>query len=484
MHYTITPEPAKGILHIELTVKNIDTPTLELQMPASRPGRYQLANFAKNLLHLESFGQKCNSLAFEKITKDRWRVHLNGASEVKVRYGYYARQMDAGGSWVDESQVYINFINCLLYAEGYLEEACEVVLKLPSDYQIACGLPQPEPHVLRAVNYYRLIDSPLFSSASLRHQFYQVSHSTFHIWIQGQAALDWEKVVNDFRNFTQVQINMMGGFPDPEYHFLLQALPFQHYHGVEHWNSTVITLGPTEKIPAELYPELIGLASHELFHVWNVIRIRPAELLPYDFTRENYFPTGYVAEGLTTYYGDLFLARSGFFTPEQFLAELTRTFNRHFMLSNTAALSLTQSSFDLWLDGYTSGVPGRKVSIYHKGALAALILDMEIRKETRNQRSLDNIVQLLWERFGKRGIGYSHEDYVQLAEEVAGKSLQNYFDECITGIVPMQERLAEALAYIGCRLEAAPLPENPGNIAIRIVLGEENENFRKWLGMV
>jgi predicted metalloprotease with PDZ domain len=138
-----------------------------------------------------------------------------------------------------------------------------------------------------------------------------------------------------------------------------------------------MTLGPGRKIGAELYPELVGLASHELFHVWNVIRIRPAELLPYDFSRENYFPTGYVAEGLTTYYGDLLLARSGFFSPTEYLAELNGTLNRHFTSSNGAALSLTESSLDLWLDGYVAGVPGRKVSIYHKGTLTALILDLE-----------------------------------------------------------------------------------------------------------
>ncbi len=481
MHYTITPEPIKGILHIELAISHIDSPTLELQLPAWRPGRYELANFAKNLLHLNVSEKNGNSLAWEKITKDRWRVRLNGASDIKVRYRYYARQMDAGGSWVDENQVYINFINCLMYAEGYLEEPCEVVLNLPENYQLACGLPQPHRHTLSAVNYYRLVDSPLFASATLEHLSYQVADSTFHIWIQGEVTLAREKLVNDFRSFTQAQVNMLGGFPDPEYHFLLQALPFQHYHGVEHWNSTVMTLGPTEKIPNELHPELIGLASHELFHVWNVIRIRPTELLPYDFTRENYFPTGYVAEGLTTYYGDLFLARSGFFTPEQFLAELTRTFNRHFTLGNTAALSLTQSSFDLWLDGYTAGVPGRKVSIYHKGALAALILDLEIRKETNNRKSLDNVVQLLWERFGKRGIGYSHEDYVQLAEEVAEKPLQDYFDECITGTAPLHQRLAAALSWIGCDLETGPVPENPGNLNIRIVQREVNEHFRKWI---
>jgi predicted metalloprotease with PDZ domain len=152
-----------------------------------------------------------------------------------------------------------------------------------------------------------------------------------------------------------------------------------------------------------------------------VIRIRPAELLPYDFSRENYFPTGYVAEGLTTYYGDLLLARSGFFSPTEYLAELNGTLNRHFTSSNGAALSLTESSLDLWLDGYVAGVPGRKVSIYHKGTLTALILDLEIRQLTNDARSLDDVMLGLWEQYGQKNMGYSHADYVALVEEVAGR---------------------------------------------------------------
>ncbi len=482
MQYTITPERAKHLLHIELTVHPTDASTLELQLPAWRPGRYELANYAKNLLQLDVTSPENRPLAVQKLTKDRWLVHLEGAEGVKVCYTYYAHQMDAGNSWVDPHCVYINFINCLLYAEGHLEEPCQVRLHLPDAYQIACGLPRPEPHLLEAESYYRLVDSPMIASASVQHQSYEVEGHRFHVWVQGAVHFSWERLLHDFRGFTEAQMRLMGGFPWPEYHFLLHALPDKHYHGVEHWNSTVMTLGPAEEIATSLYAELVGLASHELFHVWNVIRIRPAELLPYDFSRENYFPTGYVAEGLTTYYGDLFLARSGFFNPTQFLAELNRTLNRHFMNSNAAALSLTQSSFDLWLDGYVAGVPGRKVSIYHKGCLTALILDLEIRQLTGDEKSLDHLVQLLWERHGQKGIGYYHADYVAIAEEVAGRSMTSYFTDCITGTVPLQERLAAALRHVGCGLEIVQLPDGSRNVQVVIKLQEETARLRNWLG--
>jgi predicted metalloprotease with PDZ domain len=483
MQYHITPEPAKHLLHIELTIDVPDTATLELQLPAWRPGRYELANYAKNVLRLDAFSDANQLLAVRKLSKDRWLVHPEGAAAVKVRYSYYAHQMDAGNSWVDASCVYINFINCLLYAEDRLEEPCTVHLQLPPNYQVACGMPQPKPGQLAAESYYRLVDSPMIASPDLHHQTYEVDGHRFHVWVQGAVHFDWEQLLNDFRGFTQTQMQLMGGFPCPEYHFLLHALPDKHYHGVEHWNSTVMTLGPAEKIAAELYPELVGLASHELFHVWNVIRIRPAELLPYNFSRENYFPTGYVAEGLTTYYGDLFLARSGFFSTAAYLAELNGTLNRHFNTSNGAALSLTESSLDLWLDGYVAGVPGRKVSIYHKGALTALILDLEIRRLTHDARSLDDVVRGLWQRYGQKNIGYSHDDYVALVEEVAGRPLHDYFATCITGTAPLHQRLAAALRHVGCTLEVTPQPGDAVNVQVVIKMETETASLRKWLGI-
>jgi predicted metalloprotease with PDZ domain len=326
----------------------------------------------------------------------------------------------------------------------------------------------------------------MIASASLQHYTYKVQSTTFHIWVQGDCMLDWEQVTTDFRKFTEVQMEMMQGFPCSDYYFLFHWLPFQHYHGVEHQNSTVITLGPASQAEA-LYADMLGISSHELFHTWNVIRIRPAELLPYDFTKENYFPTGFVAEGITTYYGDLFLVRAGVFSVEAYLKELSQTLNKHFKLGNRSSLSLIDSSFDLWLDGYTMGAPGRKVSIYNKGALAALILDLEIRRLTKNARSLDDVIRELWKQFGDMQSGYTLQDYQQIVEAVAGQNYQAYFDECIYGTTPLQDRASRALGYVGCELailQTLPDSENI-EIAIRIkenITAAEKESLKKWLG--
>ncbi len=474
---------AAHILQITLEATQIDTPSVDLQLPVWRPGRYELANYAKNMFTVRCFTSDGLLLDVEKVNRHRWRVHMNGHTTLVVQYEYYAYQMDAGNSWLDANLVYINFINCLFYLEGRIDDPCELNLKLPKEYKIACGLPQIQELVFTASDFYQLVDSPLIASATLQQHTYTVGDVPFHLWVQGEAGvLDWEKVLFDFQRFTEVQMQMMGDFPQTDYHFLLILLPEQHYHGVEHRNSTVMTLGPASQIADELYPELMGLASHELFHAWNICAIRPQELLPYDFTRENYFTTGYVAEGVTTYYGDLFLARSGFFDSERYYSELTRTLNRHFINSNAAQLSLLESSFDLWIDGYTAGTPNRKVSIYHKGALVALILDMEIRKATSNAKSLDDVMRGMWQRFGKTGIGYTHNDYIALAEEVSGVSLQDYVTDCLTGTVALQSRLDKALQYINSHLRVYSIAEKSGCVQIEFIALGESLPRDKWLG--
>jgi predicted metalloprotease with PDZ domain len=426
---------------------------LHLQLPAWRPGRYELQNFAQKIQHFRIQDQDHNPVPFKKITKDRWEVQLSGTKELTVSYNFYARQMDAGGSWIDENQLYLNPINCLLAIVGREQEAAELILAIPENWQIACGLPQKESNILSAENYEQLVDSPLIASPNLKLASYEVNGIPFYIWIQGDCQPDWGRIVSDFTAFTQEQLTLFGDFPVKDYHFLNQILPYKHYHGVEHSNSTVITLGPAELLMGKsLYKDFVGVSSHELFHTWNIKKIRPVEMMPYDYSQENYFRTGYVAEGLTTYYGDYLLARAGVYSAEEYFEELNGVLSKHFVDYGHQHYSVADSSFDLWLDGYKTSVPDRKVSIYHKGALAAIILDLEIRRSTNNIKSLDTVMQRLWEEYGKQGIGYSEADYQRLVQEAGLTASEKYFADVIYGTAPLPPYLDKALGYVGCTL--------------------------------
>jgi predicted metalloprotease with PDZ domain len=451
--------PLSSFIQIKTLVPVAEAATIQLQLPAWRPGRYELQHFAQKVQSFRVLDENQQPLPFRKITKDRWEVSTRGARELTILYNFFARQMDAGGSWVDETQLYLNPINCLLAVAGREHLACTLYLDLPEGWQIAGGLELTPNKTLKAENYDQLVDSPLICSASLQQHLYEERGVPFRIWIQGNCQPDWSRIGRDFQAFTREQIDLFGGFPVKEYHFLNQILPYAHYHGVEHGNSTVITLGPGELLmSAALYKEFLGISSHELFHTWNIKKIRPAEMTPYDYTRENYFRTGYVAEGVTTYYGDYMLARAGVFTAEQYFTELNGLLTKYFSDYGHENYSVADSSFDLWLDGYKAAIPHRKVSIYHKGALAALILDLEIRRASHNRQSLDAVMVRLWQEFGQTQKGYTEADYARLAEEAAQTSLDTYFEQVIFGRAPLQPYLAQALHYVGCTLVTQPSP--------------------------
>jgi predicted metalloprotease with PDZ domain len=198
--------------------------------------------------------------------------------------------------------------------------------------------------------------------------------------------------------------------------------------------------------------------------------------MPYDLTKENYFPTGFVAEGVTTYLGDWFLKKSGVFDLTQYLKEWETILRRHLEKDDQAALSLVESSFDLWLDGYAQAIPQRRVSIYQKGALAAFILDMKIRFKTNHQYSIHTLMRILWEKFGKSSQGYTLADYRQVAEEVYGASLADFFGTWIEGTTPMRDELTYWLRELGLEL----VQDGEGKFALQ-VHNPDNIHLKLWL---
>ncbi len=451
IHYYISKVSTQPqTLHIKMTLDIGKEGKILLQLPAWRPGRYELTDYAANITNVS--GIDCIP---EKETRNTWKLTELNNNTVAIEYDYYAARMDAGNSWVDDEQVYINFINLLLYRPDFEDQACIVHLDLPTDYNIQCSLGNSGGEIT-APNFQTLVDSPVFASNSLKTTSYMVGDTTFEFVIHGDYQPS-EQVINDFVAFTEVQTAMFGGFPANNFKFMIQALPYRHYHGVEHKNSTVITIGPaTELNDRKLYKELLGVSSHELFHCWNVTRIRPAELLPYDFSKECYYQTGFITEGITTYYGDLMLIRANAFSEEEYLFEISRSLQRHLENPGRHKSSLTESSIDLWLDGYKNQPPYRGVSIYTKGMLTALILDLKIMIESTGTMSLDNVMQDMWEEFGDQSRGYTISDYKRiLYKYLEGPTIEEYLSKYIFGKEPIENELNDLLSMVGFEISAA-----------------------------
>jgi predicted metalloprotease with PDZ domain len=426
-----------------------------IHLPSWRPGRYELGNFAKNIKNFKVFNDQNKAVNFQKINKDSWEISSNETKYIKIEYQYYANELNAGASYFDEQQLYVNPVNCFLYAEGKELFPISLELNIPENYTIASSLVQ-ENNFLLAANFDELADSPFICSENLEKQTYSVSDTNFHIWFNNQLNIPWDRVIDDFRNFTKKQIEDFGEFPVSEYHFLIQSLPYLAYHGVEHLKSTVITLGPSYDLFENRYEELLGVCSHELYHVWNVKSIRPKELLPYNFKKENYSELGYIYEGITTYLGDLYLLKSGVFSLETYLRELSKQFQKHFDNPGRFAYSVAQSSYDTWLDGYVPGVPGRKVSIYTEGCLLAFVMDAKIRKATNNKRGIEEVMKRLYYNFAQNNKGYTEKDFIDQLKNICGYSFQDFFNDYVHGTTPYETILLEALDLIGLELIQTP----------------------------
>jgi predicted metalloprotease with PDZ domain len=272
----------------------------------------------------------------------------------------------------------------------------------------------------------------------------------FYLHFNGECRPNIEQFKNDFSAFTKKQIDFWGDFPYNEYHFLFQVLPFKFYHGVEHKKSTVIAIGPGYAINEGLtYEDVLGVSCHELFHTWNIKTICPKEMLPYNYTKENYASTGYVYEGFTTYYGDKLLLSSSVFTFQQYIQTLQERLLKHFHNFGRYNLSVAASSWETWLDGYLPGAPYRKTNIYDEGSLIAFILDVSILKATKNNKSLRDLCLLLYHRFGKTQIGYTENDILNLVNEVSGIDMSEFLKKYVYSPNDFEEPLIEAFNYLG-----------------------------------
>lgn len=462
MRYIISYEaPHRHYVDIEFIIDKVNSEEITVQLPAWRPGRYELGNFAKNIQKWNAFDGKGNALAHQKVTKDSWKIKTKGAAEVHVKYNYYAAELNAGSTYLDDAQLYMNPVNCCLYVPGR-EEECGFELVIPKEYEVATGMKRKErmvngdgkkTEVFHTKDFHELADSPFVASRTLQRNMFVLDGVEFYIWFQGECKPNWSKIINDFFIFINEQMLMMKEFTCTSYHFIFQVLPFRFYHGVEHLNSTVIALGPSYNLmKGDLYENFVGISSHELFHSWNIKTIRPVEMMPYDYTKENYSKLGYVCEGVTTYYGDFLLFRSGGYSEEEYFRSFNSRLQRHFDNFGRYNLSVADSSFDSWLDGYVPGVPNRKTSIYDEGCLLAFMTDILIRKHSENKNSLDDVMRYLYFEFGKKNKGYSEEDYKQSVELMSGADFGDFFNKYVWGANSYREPLEGSLAYIGCEL--------------------------------
>lgn len=437
-------EPFERLLDIQLRfIAPFDNPRLVL--PSWRPGRYLIQNFAANL--------RAWSGNVRKEEKAVWRCEARGGEEVVVTYRYYAGVLDAGSTFLDADELYVNPSNLLMMVDGLRAEPSTLTLAMPAEWLVESQLPRDESGRLTARDYDHLIDSPIIASERMtRHSFVE-SGARVHFILRHDDGVDSEPFVEPLRAITRAQGEMFGGLPFREYRFLAHV--GDRWHGVEHEDSCSLILKRSALVGAkpgdEGFDHTLSLCSHELFHAWNVKRMLPAAFLPYDYTREVPTRLLWVMEGVTSYFGELSLVRAGLWTEARYLEHLQKEIET---LEGSAArlhLSLAQASFDAWLQepAQSHDKQNAWISFYNKGELVAALLDLTLRAGTRT--TLEEVMRHLWREYGDpsalRPRGMEEDAFERAVAEVSGEDFGDFFARYVHGVEPLP--YAEVLAKAG-----------------------------------
>jgi predicted metalloprotease with PDZ domain len=420
-----------------------DTPRLLL--PAWRPGRYLLQNYAANVREWTAGDARA-----WKDGKTSWRVDAKKGDEVTFRYRYYAGVLDAGSSFLDDDEAYFNGTNLFMLVDGLRDEEHRLTIAAPADWLIETQLPREDEQTFVARDYDHLIDSTTIAAASLTRHSFTESGARFHLVFRGDEGLDTESYVEPLRAIAKSQAQLFGGgFPFVEYRFLYHVR--DRWHGVEHEDSCSIVIRRAALLGVrpgdDGFDRVLSISSHELFHAWNVKRMLPARFSPYDYWQETPTRLLWAMEGLTSYYGDLTLVRSGLWSVNRYLAHLAQEIETLEALPAREHLSLAQASFDGWLSdpAHMHDHPNAFFSFYNKGELVAALLDLTIRRITDGAKSLDDVMRLLWQEYGLTGRGMEEDAVERAVASVV--DVGDFFARYVEGTDPLP--YAETFAAAG-----------------------------------
>jgi len=461
IHYSICPvQPENHLFEVQIRIPNPDPKGQGLWLPDWIPGSYLIRDFARQVIKVNA---SCGGrqIGCEKIAKAEWLCDPC-QGELLLEYQVYAYDLSVRGAYLDNQRGFFNATSVFLAVKSQEQHACEVDIQPPrderySDWKVATallpnGAGELEFGSYRASDYDELIDHPV-ELGDFDVMSFEAAGVPHHFVLSGRHNADLPRICKDLKRICETHADLFGGsLPMDRYWFLTLALG-DAYGGLEHRASTALVC-KREDLPRKGvegmdkgYRRFLGLCSHEYFHSWNVKRIKPLAFTPYVLDRENYTRLLWVFEGITSYYDDLGLVRSGLIKPEGYLELLANSITRVWQTPGRFRQTLAESSFDAWTKFYKQdeNSPNTIVSYYVKGALAALALDLTIRRETAGKQSLDDVMGAVWERFGKTGVGMPEDGFEALVHEVTGLELKGFFDAAIRGVedIPLQELLQD-----------------------------------------
>jgi predicted metalloprotease with PDZ domain len=433
--YTVSmSKPWTHLLEVEMRVNWENMPALaELKMPVWTPGSYLIREYAR---HVEDFSAKDaggNALSWQKINKNTWQIDTKGAKEIVARYNVYANELTVRTNELNADHAFFTPAALLMFPKGEISTPSTVKVNPFGTWKIATGLPKVDgqTNTFRAENFDVLYDSP-FEVGNFNDIYFTVQGKQHRFVIEGEGNYDLQRIATDVAKIVEEAYKIFGELPYKDYTFILNL---RGGGGLEHLNSTALQWQKFGFKPDSRYNGFLGLVAHEYFHLWNVKRIRPDALGPFDYENENYTKLLWVAEGATSYYESVLSRRAGFADPGEVLAEKAAAIQQLQTRPGRFETSVEEASLDAWIKYYRQDENSinNQISYYDKGDIVNFMLDLKIRSSSGGTKSLDDVMRYLYNEHFKKGKNYTPADYQKVAETMAGTSLEDFFSKYVRG---------------------------------------------------
>lgn len=483
-------EPQAHYVEVEMNISGLIKDYVDVKMPVWAPGSYLVREFSKSV---EGFSATSGTktVRFDKVRKNAWRIYSAKASNIKVKYRVYAFETSVRTAFVDESHAFLSSTGIFMYPDGLIKLPSTVTIKPYKTWsKVSTGL-EPvagKPFTYTAANFDILFDSPLevgnqdifeFTAAGVRHE----------VAMYGGGNYDKEKLKIDMAKVVEQATAIYGENPNKHYTFIVHNFSTGG-GGLEHLNSTVLGASKGGYATEKGYKGFLELVAHEYHHLWNVKRLRPVALGPFDYDNENYTTNLWVAEGFTSYFENKIMLRAGFKTTLETAQSLVTNIATVSNTPGSKVQSAAEASYDAWIKNYrpNENSGNTSISYYSKGEVIGTLMDLEIANATKGASSLNNVMHDMYEAYYKKlGRGYTDAEFKAMVEKVSGISFTNFWKKYVNGTDPIE--YSKYFTYAGITVT----DENAGNaipylgvaskkVEGKMVVSSISRNSAAWYG--
>lgn len=434
--------PVTHLYDVGITVQKAAGKHTDFVMPAWRPGRYILQNFAAAISRFQATDENGKPLEWQKTDKDTWRVQNPVGQTIRISYQSYANIMEQASSYLGPEMAYFNPFTLFMYVHDRLEAPCTLTVPaMPANWKSATQLIKTNKHnVFTAPTFHYLMDSPTILSPTLKQFSFKQDGVDYWVHFQGKYLVpDGEEkdFLGALGKIMREHTAVFGELPLKEYHFIYLLTPFQYASATEHSYSAMYAISEGVAANARALGNLHGISSHEVFHLWNVKRLRPAAMYPYRYDKEAYTNLYWLAEGFTSYYDDLGLVRAGLLTRPQYFDEISRLVSRVENSYTQQVFSVDEISYDSWL--YTSRYVMPYINggfYYDAGARLGLLLDLQLRRVSNGKVDLDAVMKYLYNTYYKNDKGVPDDGVEKACTALTGQSFTTFFKQYAASPAP------------------------------------------------